>query len=75
MIAVRDTLIRGSEKIIAHFRLLLASAKTEKERERRLLDHLKAACRHGAWPELPDRQGSLHRLRDRVEAARSCEPC
>ena len=41
MIDVRDTLVRGSEKIIARFRLLLASAKTEKERERRLLDHLK----------------------------------
>ncbi|MBR0908275.1 hypothetical protein [Bradyrhizobium liaoningense] len=33
MIDVWDTLIRGSEKIIVHYRLLLASAKTEKERE------------------------------------------
>jgi hypothetical protein len=31
---VRDLLIRGSEKAIGHYRLLLASAKTEKERER-----------------------------------------
>ncbi|QOG23032.1 hypothetical protein [Bradyrhizobium sp. SEMIA] len=49
MIAVRDLLIRGSEKVLAHYRLLLASAKTEKgrdlylsrsEREQRLLDQL-----------------------------------
>ena len=33
MIDVRDTLIRGSEKIIVHYRLLRASTKTEKERE------------------------------------------
>lgn len=26
-------LVRGSEKVIAHYRLLLASAKTEEERE------------------------------------------
>jgi hypothetical protein len=30
---VRDLLIRGSEKVIGHYRLLLASAKTENERE------------------------------------------
>ncbi|MBR0908048.1 hypothetical protein JQ588_35970 [Bradyrhizobium liaoningense] len=30
---VRDTLIRGSEKVITHYRLLLAAAKAEKERE------------------------------------------
>ncbi|MBR0914319.1 hypothetical protein ACE102_44670 (plasmid) [Bradyrhizobium sp. vgs-9] len=30
---VRDLLIRGSEKVIGHYRLLLASAKSEKERE------------------------------------------
>ncbi|QOZ65908.1 hypothetical protein [Bradyrhizobium arachidis] len=49
MIAVRDMLIRGSEKVIAHYRLLLAHATTEKERElypsriereQRLLDQL-----------------------------------
>jgi len=33
MTIVRDMLIRGSEKVIAHYRLLLARAKTEKERE------------------------------------------
>lgn len=50
MIDVRDMLIRGSEKVIAHYRLLLAGAKTEKERElylsriereQRLLDQLR----------------------------------
>ncbi|WP_347336539.1 hypothetical protein, partial [Bradyrhizobium arachidis] len=49
MTDVRDLLIRGSEKVIAHYRLLLARAKTEKERElyrsriereQRLLDQL-----------------------------------
>ena len=30
---VRSLLIRGSEKVIAHYRLLLASAKTESERQ------------------------------------------
>ncbi|MBV9562684.1 MAG: hypothetical protein JOY90_19925 [Bradyrhizobium sp.] len=30
---VRDLLIHGSEKVIRHYRLLLASAKSEKERE------------------------------------------
>jgi len=29
----RETLIRGSEKVIAHYRLLLAGAKTDSERE------------------------------------------
>ncbi|WP_200948557.1 MULTISPECIES: hypothetical protein [unclassified Bradyrhizobium] len=29
----RDLLIRGSEKVIGHYELLLASAKTEHERE------------------------------------------
>jgi hypothetical protein len=33
MTDVRDLLIRGSEKVIDHYRLLLASAKTKKERE------------------------------------------
>lgn len=49
MSSIRDLLIDGSEKVIAHYRQLLASAKTEKERdlyrsrierERRLLDEL-----------------------------------
>lgn len=51
MSSVRDLLIRGSEKVIGHYRLLLASAKTEKEaelyrsriqREQRLLDQLRS---------------------------------
>ncbi len=55
MTDVRDLLICGSEKIIAHYRLLLASAKTEKERElyrnriereQRLLDELQ-----GGFPD------------------------
>ncbi|QIO36572.1 hypothetical protein [Bradyrhizobium sp. 1(2017)] len=33
MTDVRDLLVRGSEKVIEHYRLLLAGAKTEKERE------------------------------------------
>jgi hypothetical protein len=33
MTDVRAFLLRGSEKIISHYRLLLASSKTEKERE------------------------------------------
>lgn len=50
MSSIRDLLIDGSEKVIGHYRLLLASAKTEKEREiyrsriereRRLLDELR----------------------------------
>jgi hypothetical protein len=50
MTKMRDILVRGSEKVIAHYQLLLASAKTEKERElylsriereQRLLDQLK----------------------------------
>jgi hypothetical protein len=50
MSGVRDLLIRGSEKVIGHYRLLLVSAKTEKERElyrsrieseQRLLDELR----------------------------------
>lgn len=49
MSSIRDLLIDGSEKVIGHYRQLLASAKTEKERElyrsriereRRLLDEL-----------------------------------
>ena len=51
-----DLLIRGSEKVIDHYRVLLASAATEKERElyrsriereQRLLDELQGG--------LPDR--------------------
>ncbi|MEY9417984.1 hypothetical protein ABIF69_004426 [Bradyrhizobium japonicum] len=50
MTDLRDLLVRGSEKVMAHYRLLLASAKTENERElyqsriereQRLLDQLK----------------------------------
>ncbi len=33
MIGIRDLLISGSEKVIGHYRLLLASAKNERERE------------------------------------------
>jgi hypothetical protein len=52
---IQDLLIRGSEKVIGHYRLLLASAKNEEERElyrsriereRRLLDEL-----HGGFPD------------------------
>jgi hypothetical protein len=50
MSGVRDLLIRGSEKVIGHYGLLLARAQTEKERElyrsriereQRLLDELR----------------------------------
>lgn len=50
VIAVTDLPFRGSEKVIANYRLLLASAKTERERElycsriereQRLLDQLR----------------------------------
>jgi hypothetical protein len=50
MTDVRSMLIRGSEKVIAHYRLLLAGAKSDKERdlclsrierEQRLLDRLR----------------------------------
>ncbi|MBR0707971.1 hypothetical protein [Bradyrhizobium liaoningense] len=33
MTSVRDLLIRGSEKVIGHYELLLASAKSEEERQ------------------------------------------
>jgi hypothetical protein len=55
MSGIRDLLIRGSEKVIGHYRLLLASAKNEEERElyrsriereQRLLDEL-----HGRFPD------------------------
>jgi hypothetical protein len=55
MSGVRDLLIRDSEKVIGHYRLLLASAKNEEERElyrsriereQRLLDEL-----HGGFPD------------------------
>jgi hypothetical protein len=51
MTDVRALLIRGSEKVIAHYHLLLASAGNEKEREiyrsridreQRLLDELQS---------------------------------
>ena len=50
MTDIRELLIQGSEKIIGHYRLLLARAKTEKEaelyrsrieREQRLLHKLR----------------------------------
>jgi hypothetical protein len=56
---VRDLLIRGSEKVIRHYRLLLAGARTESEREfyrsriqreQRLLDELQG--------RLPDRSAA-----------------
>jgi hypothetical protein len=49
MSGIQDLLIHGSQKVIGHYRLLLASAKTEQERnlyksridrELRLLDEL-----------------------------------
>jgi hypothetical protein len=52
---VHELLIPGSEKVIGHYRLLLASAKTESERqlyrsrierEQRLLDQLQ-----GGFPD------------------------
>jgi hypothetical protein len=55
MSGIRDQLIRGSEKVIGHYRLLLASTKNEEERalyrsrierELRLLDEL-----HGGFPD------------------------
>ena len=54
MSGVQGLLIRGSEKVIGHYRLLLARAKDEEERElyrsriereQRLLDEL-----HGGLP-------------------------
>ncbi|MHC2626372.1 hypothetical protein ACVIW2_008404 [Bradyrhizobium huanghuaihaiense] len=61
---LRDLLIRGSEKVIGHYRLLLASAKTEAERqlyrsrierEQRLLDEL-----HGGFPDQSATYGLGH---------------
>jgi len=55
MSGIRDLLIHGSEEVIGHYRLLLASAKNEGERELyrsrierelRLLDEL-----HGGFPD------------------------
>ena len=55
MSAIRDLLIRGSKKVIGHYRLLLTSAKNEGEcelyqtrieREQRLLDEL-----HSGFPD------------------------
>jgi hypothetical protein len=55
MTDVRELLIRGSEKVIGHYRLLLAGAKSEKERElyrsriereQRLLDELRDSLPH-----------------------------
>ncbi|MDH2343571.1 hypothetical protein [Bradyrhizobium sp. SSUT77] len=56
---VRDLLIRGSEKVIGHYRVLLAAARTESERElyrsriereQRLLDALQG--------DFPDRSAA-----------------
>ncbi len=33
MMDVRDTVVRGSEKVIGHYRLLLATARDDDERE------------------------------------------
>lgn len=53
----RDLLIRGSEKVIGHYELLLASAKSEHERElyrqriereRRLIRSLQGELDHRA---------------------------
>jgi hypothetical protein len=55
MSGIQDLLIRGSKKVIGHYRLLLAGAKNEEERglyrsrierERRLLDEF-----HGGLPD------------------------
>lgn len=52
---IHELLVRGSEKVIGHYRLLLASAETESdrqlyrsriEREQRLLDELQ-----GGFPD------------------------
>jgi hypothetical protein len=54
MSGIRDVLIRGSQKVIGHYRLLLLRAKNEEERElyrrriereQRLLEGL-----HGGFP-------------------------
>jgi hypothetical protein len=56
MSGIRDLLIRGSKKVIGHYRLLLASAKPEEEhelyrsrieRKQRLLDELHGGFRIG----------------------------
>ncbi len=55
MSGIREPLIRGSEKVIGHYRLLLVRAKKEEERElyrtriereQRLLDELR-----GGFPD------------------------
>ncbi len=57
MTSQRELLIRGSEKVIGHYELLLASAKTEHERElyrqriereRRLIRDLQSEWDHRA---------------------------
>jgi hypothetical protein len=56
MTGIRDLLSRGSKKVIGHYRLLLASAKNEEERElyrsridreQRPLDELHGGFPHG----------------------------
>ncbi|WP_342732808.1 hypothetical protein [Bradyrhizobium sp. B117] len=55
MTDVRTLLIRGSEKVIGHYRLLLAGAKTETERElyrRRIEREEKLISElHGGWQQ------------------------
>jgi hypothetical protein len=57
MTAYRDLLIRGSQKVIGHYELLLARAKTDRERElyrqriereRRLISYLQGEGNHRA---------------------------
>jgi hypothetical protein len=75
---IQDLLIRGSEKVIGHYRLLLASAKNEEERElyrsriereQRLLTSSMAAFRRGSQRDRTARRGPLHGVRHRAEAA------
>jgi hypothetical protein len=76
---IRDLLIRGSEKVIGHYRLLLTSAKNEEERELyrtrierepRLFSSL-AASRIGSRRDLPEGRRPLRGVRHRAEAART----
>jgi hypothetical protein len=80
MSGIRDLLIRGSKKVIGHYRLLLASAKNEEERE---LYRSRIARSSGSWTsfmatsrtgsrrELSDRRRPLRGVRHRAEAART----
>jgi len=68
MSGIRDLLIRGSKKVIGHYRLLLASAKKEEERElyrsriareQRSWRSFMGASRIGSRRELSDRRRPL----------------